>query len=130
MFIIPVLFISLVLVSTSFAQTASTTTGMVNNSASITTKKECVMTAKTGLKSAIRSANDVAKQAKIDAKKTRDESIKAAKANTDKAARDTAIKTAKSNYTKAVNDIRTTQKDSIKKAKSDYITASKACSNK
>ena len=127
MFILPVFIIGLVLCSRSFAQ--STTTKATTNTITVI-KKECIMTAKTTFTNSVKSAEDIAKQAKMDAKNTRDTYINTAKANNDKIAIDTAIKLANSIYKKAIKDIMTTQKASLKIAKNDRVNSLKACSVK
>jgi len=96
----------------------------------VSAKNSCIASAKTARATAIKGANDTAKQARLDAKTARDTAVTAAKANTDKVAGTAAIKIANATYKQAIKDIATTQKASLKTAKSDYVTAIKACPKK
>ena len=72
-FILPVLALGLLLSSIAFAQN---TAGTTVTSGTTTTRKECVASAKTTRDNAIKSASDIAKQAKLDAKTTKDAAFK------------------------------------------------------
>lgn len=135
--IFPVLALGLVLVGgTAFAATTTTTpsvktgTTEVNKKIKTTVSPEriaCIAAAKTARAAQIKTTNDTAKKAKLDAKTTRDASLKTAKANTDKVVKAAAIKVANATYKQAVKDANTALTASLKVAKADYATAIKAC---
>jgi hypothetical protein len=142
--IFPVLALGLILGSTAFAatttkeeateiKTGTTEAKGVKEDSVITTVKTqtprslCITTAKTTRSASIKSANDIAKQAKIDAKTAKNSAITIAKANTDKIAKAAAIKDANTTYKKAIKDANTTLIASLKTIKVDYSRALKAC---
>ncbi len=140
--IFPVLALGLVLSGTAFAATTSTTTeekteiktGTTepkelkgNTIAAQTAKSTCITDAKTTKATAVKLANDTAKQTILDAKIVKDTAIKTAKSNTDKTAKAAAIKLANDTYKKAVNDAKSAQSASIKTATTVYKNAIKTC---
>lgn len=98
-----------------------------NNTTTQNTKSVCITNAKTTKASAVKAANDTAKQAKLNAKTAKDASIKEAKANANKKAGLAQIRTANAIYKKSIKDANTSQISAIKLTITTYKNNIKTC---